>query len=62
MYNIKYDLVHFVDNIFKCAFLHTVRWFQIFLSNTNNSIYYRSFVFHTVKMIPSIAMYLEKFN
>ena len=24
--------------------LHTVKWFQIFLSNMNNSIYYKSFV------------------
>ena len=25
--------------------LHTVKWFQVFLSNTNNSIYYESFVY-----------------
>ena len=25
-------------------FLHTVKWFHLFLSNTNNAIYYESFV------------------
>ena len=34
----------FVYNIFKTArahfFLHTVKWFHLFLSNMNNSIYY----------------------
>ena len=24
--------------------MHTVKWFQVFLSNTNNSIYNKSFV------------------
>ena len=32
---------HFVDNIFKRAwvhiFMHTVEWFQVFLSNTNST-------------------------
>ena len=35
--------VNIFDNIFKQAeanFLHTVKWFQVFLSNMNNSIYY----------------------
>ena len=34
---------HFVDNIFKSFLFFTVKWFQVFLSNTNNSIYYKSF-------------------
>ena len=37
-----YDLsTHFVDNIFKWVwahFLHTVKWFHLFVSNMNNSI------------------------
>ena len=41
---IKYDLyTHFADNVPKWAwayFLHTLKWLQVFLSNTNNSIYY----------------------
>ena len=40
--NIWY-LKHFVNKIFKRAcvhFLHTVKWFHLFLSNMNNSIYY----------------------
>ena len=27
-----------------CFFLHTVKWFQVFLSNTNNYVNYESFV------------------
>ena len=42
-----YDFeTHFVDNIFKGAwihFLHTVKWFQLLLSNSNNSIPHQSF-------------------
>ena len=34
----------FENNIFKRAeahfFLHAVKWFHLFLSNTNNSVYY----------------------
>ena len=33
---IKHDLSEFI-------FLHTVKWSQVFLSNTNNSFYYQSF-------------------
>ena len=38
---------HFIDNILKLAKFHSlpsVKWFQVFLSNTNNSIYYESIV------------------
>ena len=42
--NIYNLLTHFADNIFQQAwvhsFLHTLNWFQGFLSNTKNSIYY----------------------
>ena len=35
---------------------HTVKWFHLFRSNMNNSIYYKSFISHSL-MVSSIAMY-----
>ena len=43
---------HFVANIVKLVralFLLTVKWFQILLSNTNDSIYYLTLCQHLVK-------------
>ena len=44
-----YDLsAHFVDKVFKwdwAYFLHTVKWFQVLLCLTNNSIKHQTLVY-----------------
>ena len=55
---VNWFVFHFVDNIFERAwvyFLHTDKRLQVFLSNTNNSLYYQSFFVHC-EMASSIAM------
>ena len=53
IYSIYDFLTHLVDNIFErtwAHFLPTVKWFHLFLSNTNNSIHYKSFVCACLKV------------
>ena len=60
--------IHILRIIFlndpKAIFLHTVEWFHVFLSYTNNSIYFKQFYFNQFSLVcqqsqivPSIAMY-----
>ena len=43
----KYILLRTFLNELEPIFWHTVEWFQVYLSNTNNSIYYLSFFVYT---------------
>ena len=40
----KHILLVTISNKPELIFFHIVKWFQVFLSNTNNSIYYYTFV------------------
>ena len=57
-----YDLVykpHFVDtslNEPEIILLYSVKWFQIFLSNSNISIYYINHLFAHIEVVTSIAI------
>ena len=44
IYQIYDYSTHLVGNIFWAIFWSTVKWFHLFLSDTNSSIYYQSFI------------------
>ena len=39
IYIYSLQITLFLDDILELICLHTIKWFQVFLSNTNNSIY-----------------------